>query len=175
MGAEADFDGVIDLIEMKAWTFTGERDDAPRGGRDPGDDMATRPSEWRDKLIESLGEVDEQTMISYIEGHKLTSHEIHAALRRAASRPNLATLPSTPVFCGSALKNKGVQLLLDAVVEFLPSPDDVPPISGIDPKTRAKSRPRAEGRRAVLRRSRSRSSPTRTWDGWRTSASTPAR
>src|SRR3989440_655258 len=128
-GAEVDFAGVIDLIEMKAWTFTGERDDAPAEAPIP-EKYAARAQEWHDKMIEAIGEVDEQTMISFVEGHKLTVHEIQAALRRVA----LAST-ATPVMCGSALKNKGVQLLLDAVVEFLPSPDDVPPVVGIDPRT----------------------------------------
>jgi elongation factor G len=135
MGAEADFGGVIDLIDMKAWTFTGERDDAPQEAEIPAA-YADKAKEWHDKLIESLGEVDEQTMISYIEGHKLTSHEIHAALRRACLSTESRDVTVAPVFCGSALKNKGVQLLLDAVVEFLPSPDDVPPMVAFDPKTK---------------------------------------
>jgi elongation factor G len=135
MGSEADFDGVIDLIEMKAWTFTGERDDAPQSVEIPAK-YAELAREWHDKLIESLGEVDEQTMISYIEGHKLTNHEIHAALRRATLSTEEKGITVAPVFCGSALKNKGVQLLLDAIVEFLPSPDDVPPVIAIDPKTK---------------------------------------
>jgi elongation factor G len=135
MGSEADFAGVIDLIEMKAWTFSGERDDPPQQVEIP-EKHRELANEWHDKLIESLGEVDEQTMISYIEGHKLTNHEIHAALRRATLSTEEKDTTVAPVFCGSALKNKGVQLLLDAVVEFLPSPDDVPPMTGIDPKTK---------------------------------------
>jgi elongation factor G len=129
MGVEADFAGVIDLIQMKAWTFTGNRDDAPVQEAIPAKFQA-EADEWRAKMIEAIGEVDEQTMISYIEGHQLTTHEIEAALRRVT----LANT-ATPVLCGSALKNKGVQILLDAVVEFLPSPDDVPPVTGIHPKT----------------------------------------
>jgi elongation factor G len=135
MGSEADFGGVIDLIEMKAWTFTGERDDAPQQTEIP-EKYRAQAEEWRAKLLESLGEVDEQAMISYIEGHKLTQHEIHAALRRACLSTEQKDITVAPVLCGSALKNKGVQLLLDAVVEFLPSPDDVPPVKGIDPKTK---------------------------------------
>ncbi len=135
MGAEADFAGVIDLIEMKAWTFTGERDDAPQQAEIPTAHL-DQAKEWHQKLIESLGEVDEQTMISYIEGHALTSHEIHAALRRATLSTESRDITVAPIFCGSALKNKGVQLLLDAVVEFLPSPDDVPPLKAIDAKTK---------------------------------------
>ena len=135
MGAEADFAGVIDLIEMRAWTFTGERDDAPVAVEIPAA-YAEQAREWHDKMIESLGEVDEQTMISYIEGHKLTVHEVYAALRRATLSTEHKDTTVALVFCGSALKNKGVQLLLDAVIEFLPSPDDVPPVIAVDPKTK---------------------------------------
>ena len=138
MGAEADFGGVIDLIEMKAWTFTGERDDAPVLTEIP-EKYRADAEKWHDKMIESIGEVDEQTLISFVEGHKLTTHEIRAALRRVTleSPANPDHPTTTPVLCGSALKNKGVQILLDAVVEFLPSPDDVPPMTGINPKTGA--------------------------------------
>jgi elongation factor G len=134
MGAEAEFGGVIDLVEMKAWTFTGERDDAPQLVEIP-EQYKELAETWRDKMLEALGEVDEQVMISYIEGHQLTSHEIHTAVRRAALSTENKDVTVAPVLCGSALKNKGVQLLLDAVVEYLPSPDDVPPVTGIDPKT----------------------------------------
>ncbi len=136
MGAEAEFEGVIDLVEMRTWNFTGERDDAPVEGPIP-EKYADLAKEWRDKMIESIGEVDEQTLISYIEGHELTSHEIMAALRRvtlATYNPEIK-ITAAPVLCGSALKNKGVQILLDAVVEFLPSPDDVPPLTALNPKT----------------------------------------
>ncbi len=136
MGVEQDFEGVVDLIEMKAYRFTGNRDDAPEQIEIP-EKYRAEADEWHDKMIEAIGEVDEQTMISYIEGHKLTTHEIHAALRRVTvdTPLNPAHPTTTPVLCGSALKNKGVQLLLDAVVEFLPSPDDVPPVTGVDPRT----------------------------------------
>jgi elongation factor G len=136
MGSEADFGGVIDLVEMKAWTFTGNRDDAPVEAPIP-PAWQDEAKKWHDKMIEAIGEVDEQTMISFVEGHTLTPHEIMAALRRVTIEtpinPNHPT--TTPVLCGSALKNKGVQLLLDAVVEFLPSPDDVPPVVVHDAKT----------------------------------------
>ncbi len=130
MGAEAGFNGVIDLVRMKAYTFTGERDDAPQETEIPAAFKA-QADEWHEKMIVSMGEVDEQIELSYLEGHAPTEHEILTALRRVT----LATT-ATPVFCGSALKNKGVQLLLDGVIDFLPSPDDVPPLEGIDPKTK---------------------------------------
>src|SRR4029078_7907275 len=92
--------------------------------------------QWHEKMIESIGEVDEQTMISFIEGHQLTVHEIQAELRRVTldSPVNPDHPTTTPVLCGSALKNKGVQILLDAVIEFLPSPEDVPAMTGTNPK-----------------------------------------
>ncbi len=130
IGVEADFEGVIDLVEMKGWTFTGNRDDPPTDVTIP-EKYRAEAQQWHEKMIESVGEVDEQTMISFVEGHKLSPHEIKAALRRVT----LANT-ATAVLCGSALKNKGVRLLLDAVVDYLPSPDDVPPVKGIDPKTR---------------------------------------
>ena len=137
MGAEADFEGVIDLVEMKAWTFTGNRDDAPMEGPIPAK-FTDEAAKWREKMIESIGEVDEQTMISFVEGHALTTHEIMAALRRVTLLANRSGegVTATPVLCGSALKNKGVQILLDAVVEYLPSPDDVPPLTAMNPKTK---------------------------------------
>jgi len=138
MGAESDFEGVIDLIEMKAWTFTGNRDDAPQQIDIPAKYL-DEAKQWHEKMIYSIGDVDEQTAISLIEGHTLTSHEIMAALRRVTLETpvNPEHPTTTPVLCGSALKNKGVRPLLDAVVEFLPSPDDVPPMVAIDPKTGA--------------------------------------
>ncbi|MDE3095091.1 MAG: elongation factor G [Chloroflexota bacterium] len=131
MGSEAEFEGVIDLISMAAWSFTGQRDDPPQETAIPEQHRA-QAAEWHEKMIEAIGEVDEQTMISFVEGHQPSKHEIIAALRRVT----LASA-ATPVLCGSALKNKGVRLMLDAVVDFLPSPDDVLPVKGTDPKTGA--------------------------------------
>jgi elongation factor G len=138
MGAEADFEGVIDLVEMRAWTFTGERDDPPKETAIP-EKFRARADEWHEKMIYAIGDVDEQTAISLIEGHTLTPHEIHAALRRVtlSMHEDKGGLTVAPVLCGSALKNKGVQILLDAVVAFLPAPDDVPPVKGVHPRTRA--------------------------------------
>jgi len=146
MGAEADFAGVIDLVDMKAYEFSGERDDAPQLVEIPAK-FRDEAEAWRAKMIESIGEVDEQTMISFIEGHEISKHEVLAALRRVTLENT-----ATPVLCGSALKNKGVQLLLDSVVEFLPSPDDVPPVTGEDPKTHEPSerRPRDDEPFAAL-------------------------
>jgi elongation factor G len=128
-GAEADFEGIIDLITQKAMYFTGERDTLPEEREIPAD-MQDAFERARDRMLEKLGEVDEQIMISYIEGHEVTEVELKKALRRATLNGSL-----TPVLCGSALKNKGVQLMLDAVVDYLPSPLDIPAITGINKKT----------------------------------------
>ncbi len=127
-GSESDFAGCIDLIEMCLWAFSGDKDDKPERREIPAQHLAAA-SAAREKLIEGIGGVDDQIMISYIEGRAINSHELKTAIRRAT----LASL-ATPVLCGSALKNKGVQLMLDAVVDYLPSPVDIPPVRGIDPK-----------------------------------------
>ncbi|MGD9934894.1 MAG: elongation factor G [Dehalococcoidia bacterium] len=125
-GAEGDFDGIIDLVEQCWWWFGGDKGDRPERREIPAD-MADAVAEARDRLIEGIGNVDEQIALSYLEGHEINTHELKAALRRVTIA-NLAT----PVLCGSALKNKGVQTLLDAVVDYLPSPLDIPPVIGFD-------------------------------------------
>jgi elongation factor G len=137
-GSEADFEGVIDLVEMKAWHFSGERDDAPEERPIPPalQDAADRA---RERLLERLGEVDEQMMISYVEGHPVSVMELKKALRRSTLEGEI-----TPVLCGSALRNKGVQHLLDAVVDYLPSPEDIPPVRGTNVRTNQEEERRAE-------------------------------
>ncbi|MEU8606544.1 elongation factor G [Actinoplanes sp. NPDC048791] len=126
IGLESEHIGVVDLITMKAFTWRGETQ--------KGDDYAIEEipadlvdsaNEWREKLIETLADVDDFVMEKYLEGEEVSQDEIKAAIRRAtiASKAN-------PVLCGSAFKNKGVQPMLDAVVDFLPSPLDVPAIDG---------------------------------------------
>ncbi|MHB8576807.1 MAG: elongation factor G [Dehalococcoidia bacterium] len=129
MGAEVDFVGVIDLVDERAWFFSGDRDDSPEERPVP-ENMAQQVAEQRAKLIERVAEEDEQLEISFIEGHEITLEELKKAIRRATIAGRI-----TPVLCGSALKNKGVQLLLDHVIELLPSPVDIPPVTGINPKT----------------------------------------
>jgi elongation factor G len=129
IGTEADFEGVIDLIEQKAWYFPQERHEEPIEQEIP-PELAEEAASRRELLIERTAEVDDQLEISYIEGHEVTPTELKKALRRAT----LATR-ATPVLCGAALRNKGIQLLLDAVVDYLPSPLDVPPIIGGHPET----------------------------------------
>ena len=128
VGSESDFDGCIDLIEHCWWWFGGEKGDKPERREIPAH-LVQPAAEAREKLIEGIANVDDQIAISYLEGHEIGAHELKTAIRRAT----LANL-AHPVLCGSALKNKGVQLMLDAVVDYLPSPVDVPPVKGIDPK-----------------------------------------
>jgi elongation factor G len=128
VGSESEFDGCIDLIEQCWWWFGGEKGDKPER-RDIPENLKQAAAEAREKLIEGIGNVDDQIAISYLEGHEIGVHEMKTAIRRAT----LASL-AVPVLCGSALKNKGVQLMLDAVVDYLPSPIDLPPVKGTDPK-----------------------------------------
>jgi len=128
IGAEADFSGIIDLVEMCQWTFGGERGEKPERSEIPAH-LQDAANAARDALVEAVGGVDDQIMISYIEGHEINIHELKAAIRRATIANTI-----TPVLCGSALKNKGVQNMLDAVVDFLPSPVDIPPVTGVDPR-----------------------------------------
>ena len=128
VGVESEFDGCIDLVEMCWWFFAGDKGDKPER-RDIPANMLEAAAAAREKLVEGIGNVDDQIAISYLEGHEINAHELKTAIRRAT----LASL-CTPVLCGSALKNKGVQLLLDAVVDYLPSPIDIPPVKGMDPK-----------------------------------------
>ncbi|GAA3335397.1 elongation factor G [Amorphoplanes nipponensis] len=126
IGLEGDHIGVVDLINMKALTWRGET----QKGEDyaieeiPAD-LVDSANEWREKLIETLADVDDAVMEKYLEGEEVSIDEMKAAIRRAtiASKAN-------PVLCGSAFKNKGVQPMLDAVVDYLPSPLDVPAIDG---------------------------------------------
>ena len=129
MGTEDKFEGVIDLIEQEAWTFPPGQEVDPVSSPIPAE-LAEEAAKQRELLIEKTAEVDDQLMISYVEGHEVTTIELKKALRRAT----LASL-ATPVMCGAALRNKGVRPLLDAVIDYLPSPIDVPAIVGNHPKS----------------------------------------
>ena len=129
IGVEDAYRGVIDLVEMKAITFSGEQDDLPETGPIP-DTYREEAQRRREQLVEAIAEVDDQMLISYVEHHDVSPTELKKALRRAT----IANLV-TPVLCGSALKNKGVRPLLDAVIDYLPSPAEVPPVIGTHPKT----------------------------------------
>jgi elongation factor G len=129
LGAESTFRGVIDLIEGHGVVFEGKLDDPPRIIEIPASEQA-RYEEHRHKMIERLAEEDDHIMNCYFEGAEISTADIKAALRRVALSGK-----AIPVLCGSALKNKGVQLLLDGVVDYLPSPMDMPPIEAIEVRT----------------------------------------
>ncbi len=135
LGEEDRHRGIIDLIKMKAALF----DDESKGQKyewfDIPADLRATCQEWRDKLIESCADADEEIMTLYLGGHpeKVTDVMIHRALRYGTINFKLV-----PVICGSAFKNKGVQMLLDAVVNYLPSPVDIPPVTGLDPTKKDK-------------------------------------
>jgi len=129
LGLEDAHQGVIDLVEMVAIVFPEDRELPPERKRIP-DAYLEEAERRRDQLIEGVAEVDDQMLISYVEQHEVTAAELKKAIRRAT----LANLV-TPVLCGAALRDKGIQPLLDAIVDYLPSPADVPPVTGIDPKS----------------------------------------
>ena len=129
IGVEADFKGVIDLIESKAWLFSDDRDQASTEVPVP-EEYKEAVARHREKLIEKVADSDEALMSSYVEGKEITVPELKAAIRRATLSTRLV-----PVLCGSALKGKGVRSVLDAVVDYLPSPLDMPPVRGTDPRT----------------------------------------
>jgi len=133
LGAEADFLGVIDLINMKANTYSDEKDKGETYEViDIPDEYKDQADEYREKLIESIADVDDAIMEKFLGGEEVTVEEINAALR-------VGTLESrfTPVLCGAAFKNKGVQQLLDSVVAYLPSPQELKNITGTNPNTQA--------------------------------------
>jgi len=132
IGAEELYSGVIDLVENKAWHFTGDADN-PREEMPIPEEEKTRAAEARQHLLSKVAEHDDAMMIAFVEGNKVEPAELKQAIRRVC----LAN-KAVPVICGSSLKNKGVTLLLDAIVDYLPSPLDVPPVDGIDPKSEEK-------------------------------------
>ncbi|GGA65463.1 elongation factor G [Pelagibacterium lentulum] len=130
IGAESEFAGVVDLIEMKALVWNGEQLGASWDVVDIPADLKDRAEEYREKLIEAAVEMDEAAMEAYLEGEMPDNDTIRKLLRKG-----ICNVEFFGVLCGSAFKNKGVQPLLDAVVDFLPSPIDIPAIKGIDAKT----------------------------------------
>ena len=129
IGAEDSFVGIIDLVVMKAEIYKDalgkqyEITDIPA-------EMADLAKEWREKLIESVAETDEELMMKFLEGEELSVEEIKSTIRKETIAGRMV-----PMLCGSAYRNKGVQMLLDAVVDYMPSPLDIPPIKGINPET----------------------------------------
>ncbi|SNJ65982.1 elongation factor G [Streptococcus pneumoniae] len=131
IGSEDDFRGIIDLIKMKAEIYTNDlgtdilEEDIPA-------EYLDQAQEYREKLIEAVAETDEELMMKYLEGEEITNEELKAGIRKAT-----INVEFFPVLCGSAFKNKGVHLMLDAVIDYLPSPLDIPAIKGINPDTDA--------------------------------------
>ena len=129
IGSEDDFRGIIDLIKMKAEIYTNDlgtdilEEDIPA-------EYLDQAQEYREKLIEAVAETDEELMMKYLEGEEITNEELKAGIRKAT-----INVEFFPVLCGSAFKNKGVQLMLDAVIDYLPSPLDIPAIKAINPDT----------------------------------------
>lgn len=129
IGAEDQFSGIIDLLSMKALHFLGEKGEQVEASEIP-EEEAERAHAARQALIEAAAELDDALTLKYIEGEELTEDEIKAAIRKGTCAVEIV-----PVFCGSSYRNKGVQLVLDGVVDYLPSPLDVPAIKGIDPES----------------------------------------
>ena len=132
IGAENDFAGVIDLIEMKALVWDGEHLGAQWDVTDIPADMKDKAEEYRELMIETIVDIDEEAMEAYLEGNMPDNDKIRELIRKGT-----INVEFFPMLCGSAFKNKGVQPLLDAVVDFLPSPVEIPAIKGIDVKTEA--------------------------------------
>ena len=128
IGSEENFSGIIDLLGMKAYYFDGEKGEKVRQDEIP-EQYRKEAEKYRAETIEKIVEQDDALMHKYLAGEEISLKEIKSTVRKATITRDLF-----PVFTGSALKNKGVQLVLDAVVEYLPSPTDVPPITGVDPK-----------------------------------------
>ncbi|WJQ85127.1 elongation factor G [Streptococcus parasuis] len=131
IGSEDEFRGIIDLIKMKAEIYTNDlgtdilEEDIPA-------EYLEQAKEYREKLVEAVAETDEELTMKYLEGEEITNEELKAAIRKAT-----INVEFFPVLCGSAFKNKGVQLMLDAVIDYLPSPLDIPAIKGVNPDTDA--------------------------------------
>jgi elongation factor G len=128
IGVEAEFEGIVDLVEMKAIVY---KDDLGAGWEEieiPSE-MQDRAQEYRERLLEAVADEDEELMVMYLEGEEVDPDQIREAIRKATLETKM-----TPVFCGSAFKNKGVQPLLDGVIDYLPSPLDRPPVVGVTPE-----------------------------------------
>ena len=129
IGAEDSFRGIIDLITMKAEVYENALGTEIDEEAIP-PEMQETAEEWRNKLLESVAEGDEDLMMKYLEGEELTEEEIKATIRKQCIANEMV-----PVMCGSAYKNKGIQMLMDGIVDYMPSPLDIPPIEGVDPAT----------------------------------------
>ncbi|MBE6031176.1 MAG: elongation factor G [Clostridiales bacterium] len=135
IGAEDSFVGIVDLVEMKAEIY---KDDLGKEIEvtDIPADLITLATEWHEKLIESVAEADEELMMKFLEGEELTKAEIKKAIREMTIEGRMI-----PMLCGSSYRNKGVQMLLDAVIDYMPSPLDIPPITGVTDRGEVQERP----------------------------------
>ena len=129
IGTEADFRGIIDLVEMNARIYYDDLGNDMRTEEIP-EDMRDLAEEYRAKMLEAISDFDDEIMMLYLEGEEVPQDMIRAAIRKAT-----CAVQMVPVVCGTSYKNKGVQKLLDAIVEYMPSPLDIPAISGTNPKT----------------------------------------
>jgi elongation factor G len=129
IGSEASFRGVVDLLTEKAYVWEDDQGKEPKEVEIPAD-MLSQVQEMRERLVEQIAELDDSLTLQYLEGEDISVEDLKAALRQAVLRNEV-----TPIYCGSSLRNKGVQLLLDAVIDFLPSPEDIPPVQGFDPRS----------------------------------------
>ncbi|MGX7205318.1 elongation factor G [Enterococcus pingfangensis] len=129
IGAEDDFTGIIDLVKMKAEIYTNDLGTEIQETEIP-EEYKEQAEEWREKLVEAVSDTDEDLMMKFLEGEEITEEELKAGIRNAT-----LAVDFFPVLCGSAFKNKGVQLMLDAVIDYLPAPTDVKAIQGFNPKT----------------------------------------
>lgn len=130
IGKEGGFRGPVDLVKMKAYYFDDETLGAKFVEEEIPQELLPVAKEYREKMIETIADYDENVMEKYLSGEPIREEEIKRAIRKAT-----IGMWITPVLCGAAFRNKGIQLLLDAVVDYLPSPLDIPPVKGIDPKT----------------------------------------
>jgi elongation factor G len=128
IGREGDFKGTIDLVTMKAYVYDDESLGAKYKVEEIPANLLDQAKEYREKMLELVAEHDEQVLEKYLNGDALSEEEIKKAIRAGA-----ISMKVTPILCGASFKNKGVQQLLDGVVDFLPSPLDIPPVSGVDP------------------------------------------
>ncbi|MCX7739368.1 MAG: elongation factor G [Hydrogenothermaceae bacterium] len=130
IGAEDNFIGVVDLMNMKAVVWEGDELGAKFSEKEVPDDLVDLAQEWREKMVEAIVETDEDLMEKYFGGEEISVDELKKALRKATIERKLV-----PMLCGTAFKNKGIQLMLDAVIDYLPSPVDLPPVKGSNPNT----------------------------------------
>jgi elongation factor G len=144
LGVESDFSGVIDLLTLQAVVWQEEDLGAtPQVGEIPAE-LRDKANQAHEELVERLAETDDELTIKYLEGEEITRDELRRALRRATLAGEV-----TPILCGSSLRNKGVQPLLDAIVEYLPAPTDVPPITGVNPYTKKEEERRADDKESL--------------------------